>query len=229
MKKLLTILERIVRGFAPATSGVQNSYRNFVTALLAILLLSGCVTQPLSTEPEQQVQLNVPKQIQHNNKNYVLKSTQDLGTMVHYVYFTNKESGKDWKSSVELLHDRNVQNMSLQERIQLREKVYDNNDVKYFNLTTEKDTLYAFVIYEPNVSQHDWQLEVARASDVQGCGFVQYQYSLKIPQSRKLANMGEIKLIGYLKKYAIDKEIARLHQLKWDWRCELPKAQSVPN
>ncbi|WP_386687758.1 6-phosphofructokinase [Lonepinella sp. MS14437] len=200
-----------------------------ITALLAILLLSGCVTQTISTEQEQQVKLNAPKQIKHNNKSYLLKSTQDLGSMAHYVYFTKKGSGKNWRTAVELLHDRNVQNMSLQERIKLREKVYKNNEVKYFNLTTEKDTLYAFVIYEPNANQNNWQLEVARASDVAGCGFVQYQYSLKVPQSRKLANMGKVKLIGYLKKYAIDKEMARLHKLKWNWHCTLPKVISTPN
>ncbi|WP_439327495.1 6-phosphofructokinase [Lonepinella sp. BR2357] len=202
-----------------------------LTALLALLGLSGCVTQtqPLSTEPEPQIQLNAPTTIKHNNKSYVLKSTQDLGNMAHYVYFTQKENGKNWKTAVELLHDRNEKNISLQERIQLREKVYKANEVKYFNLNTEDDTLYAFVIYEPNSSQNNWQLEVARAADVQGCGFVQYQYSLKIPQSRKLANMGIIKLVGYLKKYAIDKEIARLHKLAWDWRCELPTAQAVQN
>ncbi|WP_439257739.1 6-phosphofructokinase [Lonepinella sp. BR2271] len=226
MKKLLTILERMVRGFAHATSGVQNAYRNVVTALLAVLWLSGCVTQQ-PTEPTPQVQLNVPQNITYHHKNYALKSSQDLGSMAHYVYFMKKENGKNWKTAIELLHDRNVQNVSLQERIQLRENVYKTNGVEHFNFTVENGTMYAFVIYAPNEQQPNWQLEVARASDVAGCGFVQYQYSLKVPQSRKLANMGKEKLVGYLKKYAIDKELARLHQLTWHWHCELPQISSV--
>ncbi|MCK3658583.1 6-phosphofructokinase [Pasteurellaceae bacterium Pebbles2] len=200
------------------------------TALLAVLWLSGCTLTPNSQieSAEPQVQLNAPKVVKHNGKNYQLKAQKDLGTMVRYVYFNKKETGKNWKSAVELLHDRNVQRLSLEERIKLREKVYKNNGVEHFNLTQTDGDLYAFVIYAPNTQENNWQLEVARATDVPSCGFVQYQYSVKVPQSRKLANMGKVKLIGYLKKYAIDKEMAQLKNLKWDWQCALPKTTLNP-
>ncbi|MGQ0286517.1 6-phosphofructokinase [Pasteurellaceae bacterium 22721_9_1] len=194
------------------------------TALFSILLLSGCAIK--SSKPEvisEMVKLNVPKVIKYHESSYQLRNQKDLGSMARYVYFEKKENNQNWKSAVELLHDRNAEKMALSDRIQLREKVYRTNGVEHFNLNLEGDDLYAFVIYSPNPNQANWQVEVARGADVKGCGFVQFQYSVKVPQSHKLMQMGKVKLIGYLKKYAIDKELARLHELKWDWQCAMPE------
>lgn len=195
--------------------------RKKITALLA-LSLAGCASLPTTIETENskpQAILQVPQSIKHHGSLYQLKNQQDLGAMARYVYFYKAENDKNWQTAVELLHDRQQPVRSLAQRIELREKVYKNNGVEHFNLSEQEQTLYAFVIYAPNEQQKNWQVEVSRGAEVAGCGFVQYQYSLKVPQTRKLAAMGKVKLIGYLKKFAIDKEMARLQALNWDWHC----------
>lgn len=51
---------------------------NKIFVILTALILSGCATKL--------TQLNVPTQLEHNGKHYVLTSSQDLGTIARYVY-----------------------------------------------------------------------------------------------------------------------------------------------
>jgi len=194
--------------------------------ILLTALLTGCTLTDTSHHSEipadKLVQLKVPETIKHNNKTYRLKAERDLGTIARFVYFEGKETPNNWSSEIELLHDRNIENRDLTARAQLREKVYQNTGVEHFNLDKRDQVLYSFVIYPPTESQKNWQVNVARGEDVDGCGFVQYQYVLKVPKTQKLVNMGQVKLIGYLKKYAIDRELARLAKLDWHWQCALP-------
>ncbi|PVX38833.1 hypothetical protein C8D76_10754 [Pasteurella langaaensis DSM 22999] len=198
----------------------------FLTALLTGCTLTG-TKNPLEIPQDQQVQLNAPKTIKHNNKTYKLKADHDLGTIARFVYFEGKDTATNWNSEIELLHDRNFENRDLTERVKLREKVYQNTGVKHFNLDKRDQALYSFVIYSPTETQKNWQVNVARGEDVAGCGFVQYQYILKVPRTQKLMNMGQVKLIGYLKKYVIDKELVRLAKLNWRWQCALPARSST--
>ncbi|GJJ80253.1 hypothetical protein PcPA57_09730 [Pasteurella canis] len=181
-----------------------------LTALLAILL-SGCT---LSS------QLSVPQQITHNKHTYELVAQQDLGPMARFFYLEKGESLSHWKSAVELLLDRNQAKTTLDERIALRERVYRNTGVKNFKLQAQDDSLYAFVIYEPTVKNNDWQVDVAKGKTVQGCGFVQYQYSLKIPRTKKIRNMSNKKVVRYLKKYVVEKEMKHVKNRDWQWICE---------
>ena len=194
-------------------------------------LLTGCTLTDTAHRTEipadQQVQLKVPETIKHNDRIYKLKAQRDLGTIARFVYFAGKETPNHWGSEIELLHDRNVEKRSLTQRAQLREKVYQNTGVEHFNLDERNQALYSFVIYPPTETQKNWQVNVARGEDVEGCGFVQYQYVLKVPKTQKLLNMGKVKLIGYLKKYAIDRELARLEKLHWHWQCALPTQTRV--
>ncbi|HBO39555.1 MAG TPA: 6-phosphofructokinase, partial [Pasteurellaceae bacterium] len=59
----------------------------------------------------------------------------------------------------------------------------------------------------------------SKGMNIEDCGFVQYQYLLRIPKTKKMMNMGKIKLIGYLKKYAVDKELERMSKAEWKWNC----------
>ncbi|MDD7426515.1 MAG: 6-phosphofructokinase [[Actinobacillus] rossii] len=201
------------------------------TVLFMTALLAGCTLNNGSSNPdvpvEPQVQLNAPKSIKHNGKIYKLKADRDLGTIARFVYLEGKDTLANWNSEIELLHDRNVEARSLTARAALRQKIYRNTGVEHFDLSEKNNALYSFVIYPPSQTQNNWQVNVARGEDVQGCGFVQYQYIVKVPKTHKLMNMGKVKLIGYLKKYAIDKEMTRLEKLAWKWTCELPaeKAQ----
>lgn len=195
----------------------------YLFTLFSSLLLIGCVNSQSIQQNEKKasnVQLPVPKKLQHNGKNYYLASQQDLGTIARYFYVEKKETLKNWKTGVELLLDRNPEQRSLADRIALRQKVYHANGVEQFNLYEKDNSLYSFVIYPPNARQNNWQVDVSKGQDFVGCGFVQYQYSLKIAKNQKLNNMSKIKLIGYLRKYVIDKEMTRLAQLQYQWRCE---------
>lgn len=190
--------------------------------LIAVSLLSGCT---LFSSPAELSRLDAPKSLKHNSKQYYLNFQKDLDSVARYVYFEKKENSANWKSAVELLLDRNKEERSLAERITLRERVYKKTGVEHFDLYEQENTLYAFVIYPPSEQHNNWQVNVAKGKDVEGCGFVQYQYSLKIPKTKKMMNMGKIKLIGYLKKYVVDKELQRMRKEKWQWVCKSRDSQ----
>ena len=184
--------------------------------LALTILLTGCN----SFISDRQMVLDAPKTLKYNKKTYYLKNDKDLGAVARYVYFQKKADSKNWNSSIELLLDRNKDALSLAERIDLRKKVYTNTGVEHFDLYEKDDTLYAFVSHAPTEQQNNWQINVSKGKDLEGCGFVQYQYSLKIPKTQKLVKMGKVKLIGYLKKYAVDKELERLIKAEWTLKCK---------
>ncbi|MGC6247382.1 hypothetical protein ACNO7L_04270 [Bisgaard Taxon 45] len=184
--------------------------RVFILTVLIGLLLTGCATKP---------RLVVPQQITHNQHTYTLATQQDLGNLARFFYLEPGERVEQWKSAVEVLFDRNPMQVSLEERIALRQRVYRNTGVKQFKLQQQQDTLYSFVIYEPTVKNNDWQVDVAKGKGIAGCGFVQYQYSLKIPKTKKLRHMKNEKVIRYLKKYVVEKEMQRVKQVAWQWTC----------
>ena len=184
--------------------------------LALIILLTGCN----SFISDRQMVLDAPKTLKYNKKTYYLKNDKDLGAVARYVYFQKKADSKNWNSSIELLLDRNKDALSLAERIDLRKKVYTNTGVEHFDLYEKDNTLYAFVIHAPTEQQNNWQINVSKGKDLEDCGFVQYQYSLKIPKTQKLVKMGKVKLIGYLKKYAVDKELERLIKTEWTLKCK---------
>ena len=98
---------------------------NKIFIILTALLLSGCATKL--------TQLNVPTQIEHNGKNYVLAGSQDLDTIARYVYVANPDTLENWQSQIEVLFDRNHPPRSIKSRIALRERIYRNTGVKHFH------------------------------------------------------------------------------------------------
>ena len=115
-------------------------------------LLTGCTLTNAPTDnaqPEKNTQLNAPKNIQHNGKNYQLTADSDLGTIARFVYLEGKDTLENWNSEIELLHDRNQEQRTLTERQALREKIYRNTGVKHFDLQQKNNALYSFVIYSP--------------------------------------------------------------------------------
>ncbi|HBO37784.1 MAG TPA: 6-phosphofructokinase, partial [Pasteurellaceae bacterium] len=142
--------------------------------LVAVSLLSGCTLLPQKNNVS--ATLDAPKNLKHNGKNYYLSYNKDLGSVARYMYLEKKENTKNWKSAVELLLDRNEEDLSLGERIELREKVYKNTGIEHFNLYEKDDMLYGFVIYAPSAQHNDWQVNVSKGMNIEDCGFVQYQY-----------------------------------------------------
>lgn len=180
-------------------------------AILTALFLSACVSPP---------QLNAPETVEHNKKTYHLATKQDLESVVRYFYVLPNESAQHWQSAVEILLDRNKQKRTLQERIDWRKRIYTNTGIKNFHLYAQDNTLYAYVIYEPSVENKDWQIDVAKGKELPFCGFVQYQYSLKIPKNHKMMNMNGKRVINHLKKYVVEKEIKQLMKADWLLSCK---------
>ncbi|MDG6895811.1 hypothetical protein [Volucribacter amazonae] len=181
--------------------------------LLLILLLTGCAKLMPPT------QLAVPQTIEYNNKTYHLISQNDLGSMARYFYVGQGKSTNNWDTAVELLLDRNQQR-SFAERIALRKKAYANQSIADFGTYEQQGFLYNYVIYSPTQQNPNWQIDIAKGKNVEHCGFIQYQYSLKLEKTQKLHNMTEQKLRSYFKKYAVDKELRHLQALPWQWKCQ---------
>ena len=175
------------------------------------LLLVGCASAP---------QFYAPQQLEHNKHSYYLTSQQDLGTIAHYVYLPKKQNSKNWQSKLDVLWDRNKADWNLQQRVAFRERAFANTGVKYFQFEPQQDTLFAYVIYEPSPTNKDWQVDVAKGKQMGRCGFVQYQYSLKVPKSAKMKNMSSAKVANYLKRYVVDKEMKKLREADWVLECQ---------
>ncbi len=181
-----------------------------------ILILTGCITAKVPLETG--AQFAIPQKVTYNKQTYNKKFERDLGEVGRFVYFKGKESPKNWKSEIELLVDRQ-EIKTIQERIALRQKVYQNSGVSHFYLTEENSELYSFVIYPPSKQFANWQVNVARGKNVGDCGFAQYQFVTKIDRTAKIAQMGTVKLVGYLKKYVVDKQLNILKKTDFSWQC----------
>lgn len=176
------------------------------------LLLAGCVSALK--------QVNVPTHIVYNKQSYQLAEQQDLGQIAHYVYYPVKQSALNWQQKIEVLFDRNGLAWSLQDRIDFRTRTFANNGVKYFKFEQQNDTLWAYVIYEPSEQNKDWQVDVSRGSQIANCGYVQYQYSLKISQTAKFKNMNAARIASYLTKFVVNKELVQLQKMPWTLQCQ---------
>ncbi|OOF80756.1 hypothetical protein [Rodentibacter caecimuris] len=189
---------------------------NKILVILTALLLSACVGTPS--------QLAAPNQIKYHGKIYQMASGQDLDSVVRYIYLSKPDTLEKWQSQIELLLDRNKQHRDIKERITLRERIYRNTDVVSFKLLpiknekTKKDEgLKGYVVYAPTDKEPSWQVNIMMGKDIPQCGFVQFQYSQKVKNSRRLNSK---KALQHLKKYLIDKEMKTLGKLDWQWYCQ---------
>lgn len=189
---------------------------NKILIILTALLLSACATKPS--------QLDAPAQIKYQSKTYQMAKGQDLGTVARYVYVAKPETPQNWMSQIELLLDRNLSNRSIKDRITLRERVYRNNEVASFKLSpirndkTKKDEgLSGYVVYAPSETNPSWQVDVMMGREIPQCGFVQFQYSQKVKNTRRLSGK---KVLQHLQRYLISKEMKALDKMDWQWKCQ---------
>ncbi|OOF50217.1 hypothetical protein BKK52_02115 [Rodentibacter trehalosifermentans] len=189
---------------------------NKIIVILTALFLSACVSQPS--------QLDIPEQIQYQNKHYHKAAGQDLGSVARYVYASQPDTLEKWQSQIELLLDRNERQLDIKDRITLRERVYRNTEVASFKLTPIKNSktnrdegLKGYVIYAPTEKDPYWQVNMMRGKEMATCGFVQFQYSQKVKKSRHLSRE---KILRYLQKYLIAKEMKQIDNMPWQWHCQ---------
>lgn len=189
---------------------------NKILLIVTALLLSACASKP--------TQLDVPNQIKYQNKTYKLSFAQDLDAVARYVYLSKPDTPEKWRAQIEVLFDRNAAHRSIKDRIVLRERVYRSTDVKAFNLTplknekTKKDEgLSGYVVYAPTKTNPSWQVNVMIGREIPQCGFVQFQYALKVKNNQRLK---ADKVLKHLQKYLIAKEMKSLDKINWQWRCQ---------
>jgi len=191
---------------------------NKIFVILAALILSGCATKL--------TQLNVPTQIEHNGKNYVLAGSQDLDTIARYVYVAKPDTLENWQSQIEVLFDRNHPPRSIKSRIALRDRIYRNTGIKHFHFDIVPDKspnateLEGYVVYSPTKENPSWQVNMMRGRDLPQCGFVQFQYAQKVQQPYLSARFSDEKVRKYIQKYIVEKEIKHLQDLEWLWDCK---------
>lgn len=190
--------------------------------ILFVLLLSGCSGLKRLT-----TQLDLPQQMVYSGKGYNLSKQSDLGSIARYVYWQNKQNAQNWQSGLELLHDRTTE-LSINERIELRKRFYAKSAfIKQYDFYQVDGFLYGYVIYAPTELNKGWQVDVLKGKDISNCGFVQYQYSVKVNRTSKIKRMSEEKLLAYLHKYVAEKELGKLMNLPWKWQCTLPNAKGI--
>ncbi|QLB13594.1 hypothetical protein EV697_10536 [Bisgaardia hudsonensis] len=183
-----------------------------ILIILTALFLFGCASQSKIIE--------VPQQLQYHNKQYKLSGQQDLGSIARYVFLSENDTLQNWQTEIEVLFDRNIQKLSLQERINLRKNIYQKTNVAYFELKEKNNTLFSSVIYKPSSQYNDWQINIAKGKNIPNCGFIQYQYSLKVARNKKIMNMKKSKIVSHIKKYILDKEIKYIDKKLWQWNCK---------
>lgn len=185
---------------------------NKILVIFTALLLSACAGKPS--------ELTLPAQIKYQNKLYQQTAGQDLGTIARYVYLSKPDTLENWQSQIELLLDRNQPPRSIKDRIALRERVYRNTEVKSFQLTPTKAGLTGYVIYAPTEKNPSWQVDVMKGLEMPQCGFVQFQYSQKVKNSRHLS---EEKVLQHVQKYLVEKQMKALNNMDWQWHCQNQK------
>lgn len=175
----------------------------FIT--FSLLFLSACSTSLIP------LRSHIPDHIEYQQQSYRLKAQQDLGTMARLVYFAGEENLQNWRTALELLLDSNEGKQSLAQRLALRQRVYRNTGVQNVNLYIENDSLLGVIIYSPTEKYRNWQMDILQGKNVQGCGFMQYQYSRKFPESEQLTRLTE--------QIAVQ-ELSILKKHKWQWSCK---------
>lgn len=170
-----------------------------------VTLLVACNSLPPKTD------LKVPTQINYQQQTYYLQGQQDLGNIARFVYLKKDENLQNWQSAVELLLDRNLTKQSLAQRLALRQRVYKNTGVKNANLFIENQQLLGSIIFPPSEKYQDWQVDVVQGKNVAGCGFMQYQYSLKFPKTQTLE---------FLLKASVPDQLNHIQQQNWHWGCK---------
>lgn len=148
----------------------------------------------------------LPKTLNYQ-KPYHLAAQQELGTMARFVYLPQGETLSDWQSAVEIFFDRNLQ--SLEQRLQLRQRVYAEQGIENVDLRLEQNSLIGVVIYPPSEKYANWQMDLLQGKNIAGCGFVQYQYSLKFAPHIALSAVQK----------QMTSQLANFKQQQWQWRC----------
>lgn len=179
--------------------------------LLALcLLFSGCS----SIEPSKTFQAQ--ENITFNGKTFQRSKSVDLVEMVRYAYHPNGNSSS--REKVVLFFDRNKQDLSLQQRLQLRQKSYQQSDNTLAEMAIADDILYSQLVYRPSERFAYWGVELAKGKNLEDCGFLEFQYSYGV-NGKKQKQAKENAFLQQRIYPQARKILQQLQQQPWTWQC----------
>ncbi|WP_152596691.1 hypothetical protein [Chelonobacter oris] len=178
--------------------------------ILVLSLLSvGCSVK-------QTPSFQATEQIAFNGKTFALAKTADLTEMVRYIYNPNGDSAS--REKVTLFFDRNRHNLSLSQRLSLRQRSYRQSADTLAELTIDDKTLYSTVIYRPSRQFAYWGVEVTKGKNIADCGFLEFQYSYGVNGKKQSPN-AETAFLAKIIYPAARQYRQHLQQQPWLWQC----------
>ncbi|TNH02586.1 hypothetical protein FHQ26_07315 [Testudinibacter sp. TR-2022] len=191
-------------------------------SLLLVVLLAGCVTRPsvtTPTTPDNSKVFRSASEVVLDGKTFVPSKTVDLIEMVKYVYEPKAGTkGTLSREKVILFFDKNLRNISLQQRMELRQRSYQHSENSIAELSIQDNVLYSTVIYRPSAQYDYWGVEVAKGRELSGCGFLELQYAYAQNKS-KVTNDEKVFLNNQIYPNA-RQYLHKLQQQPWLWQCE---------
>ncbi|MGV6987448.1 hypothetical protein ACWA5Z_00320 [Testudinibacter sp. P80/BLE/0925] len=185
-------------------------------AIKSVFLLALCLLFSACSSVEQSKTFQAPEKIKFNGKTFQRGKSVDLVEMVRYVYHPNGNSGSREKAV--LFFDRNKQELSLRQRLELRQKSYQQSDNTLAEMSITDETLYSQLVYRPSERFAYWGVELAKGRNMADCGFLEFQYSYGVnakPQA-KAKEQAFLQRQIYPKAHKI---LQQLQQQPWTWQC----------
>lgn len=145
--------------------------RLFILVIFSAFV-TACVNRP--------VDFSLPDIVQFDGQRYQKITDNRLDEMRQLLYLPS-DGAKDpenWQQGILFFLDKNTIHKSLEERLTLREKLFEKQSNLQKKLVIEDGELRSQIIYPPTDRFHNIQLELSRGRNLP-CGFGQIQFSNK--------------------------------------------------
>ncbi|ACE61301.1 hypothetical protein [Actinobacillus pleuropneumoniae] len=127
-----------------------------------------------------QKQFDLPEKVDFQGKSYVKVTDNRIDEMRQLLYLPSdgKQDPEHWNTGILFFLDQNSQGNTLQQRVELRQAAFAQQNNTQSKIRIENQELRSEVIYPPTERFNDVLLEVSRGRNLQ-CGYGQIQYSDK--------------------------------------------------
>lgn len=127
-----------------------------------------------------QKQFDLPEKVDFQGKSYVKVTDNRIDEMRQLLYLPSdgKKDPEHWNTGILFFLDQNSQGNTLQQRVELRQAAFAQQNNTQSKIRIENQELRSEVIYPPTERFNDVLLEVSRGRNLQ-CGYGQIQYSDK--------------------------------------------------
>ena len=120
--------------------------KRYSLAIIMAFLLAGCSTTEQKTTVSRSQTFHPVSEVRFNDTNFQRGKTVDLIEMVKYVYTPKTKSSSETVSrqKVTLFYDKNIRDMTLQQRMELRQRSYQRsaNTLAELNIQDAKGVVF---------------------------------------------------------------------------------------